>query len=1034
MKTKFQIPNSKFYSRKARKGFTLIELLVVLGITVVLAVVGTVSYNGAIKRDQLDSYSKEIISSLEKARTKAINQEEGDYWGVRFEANISSAFSNYAIFKGESSGTDFIDVKTLNTSVNFTSPNPSGAIPIEEIVFNKSTGTIKDGINHLIQISSGSLTKDIYINKNGLISLGLPSSVDVLPAPTLTSPSDGTIIGIVTSQNLVWGAVAGAQTYRLQVSTDINFGSLFFDDSTLTSASYTITGLQAYTVYYWRVNAYSLLTGSSLWSSIRSFGTLTSPSAPVSPSGAPANGSNILTWSAPTTNGGSAVTGYKIYWGTSSDSLINSEIVGNVLTYLHNNLSNGVTYYYKIAAINVVDEGSSTSVFNSTPQPLPESGTIVLTTTYNSYIGSPFNISTPFTSPATITSCQYTINGGTNWTAATVSGTAPNFTCSVSGVTSTEGASLSIGMKATNSGGTNTPSYTSKTVDATIPTITDNWTDSWTITSPITVTLTPSDGSGSGISTTKYCVDTVNTCAPSSGTVGTSVSVTCASGSACTQYVRYATWDNVNNASAISSETVRQDTQLPTATDNWTNNWTLTSPVTVTITPSDASGSGVSTTKYCVDTANTCLPSSGTVGTSASVTCVSGICAQYVRYQVWDVLGNISTVYSKQVRQDKEIPTVTDNWTDVWTPTSPVTITLTPTDGSGSGVATTKYCVDTANTCTPSTGTVGTSVSVTCASGSACTQYVRYAAWDNVNNASAISSKTVRQDLAAPTNPTLTATAGDTQVSLSWTTATDANSGLHTTTPYKVVFATGATAPANCSSGTQIYLSTGSSYIHTGLTNHTQYSYRACAFDNVSNISVGTTASATPYHAYTLTIQPSTKDCYLYQSSPTTNYGVTNNAVGIQSIANSVARGLVSFDFSASVPAGATITTATLSMYAYNVSSGMPIVVNRMLRNDWVENQATWNIYKTSSSWGTVGALNSTSDYTTTNSATANCPASVGWMSWNVKDQVQTARDSVGGVANFLLATSQTTGYVNLYSRKFATTYLRPKLYIEYQY
>jgi hypothetical protein len=461
----------------------------------------------------------------------------------------------------------------------------------------------------------------------------------------------------------------------------------------------------------------------------------------------------------------------------------------------------------------------------------------------------------------------------------------------------------------------------------------------------------------------------------------------------------------------------------------------VTSPVTVTLTPTDGSGSGISTTKYCVDTANTCNPSTGTTGTSVSVTCASGVCRQYVRYAAWDVAGNASAVYSKAVRQDKQIPVATDDWTNNWTATTPVTVTITPAD-IDSGISTAKYCTDIANTCTPTT--VGTSASLTCASGSTCTQYVRYASWDNVGNASSIYSETARQDLQAPTNPTLTATAGNTQVSLSWITSSDTGSGMHATTPYKVVFATGATAPANCSTGTQIYLNTGTSYIHTGLTNGTQYSYRACALDAMSNMSAGTTASATPFvTTYTVTIQPSTKDCYLYEVNKTTNYGVSNNAVGVQSIANSRARGLVSFNFSASVPAGATITAATLSMYAYNVSSGMPIVVSRMLHagwNDWVESEATWNNYKNNYTWTTAGALNTTSDYTTVDSASANCPASVGWMSWNVQNQVQTARDSVLGVANFLLSTTQTTGYVNLYSRKFATTSLRPKLYIEYQF
>jgi type II secretory pathway pseudopilin PulG len=101
-------------------------------------------------------------------------------------------------------------------------------------------------------------------------------------------------------------------------------------------------------------------------------------------------------------------------------------------------------------------------------------------------------------------------------------------------------------------------------------------------------------------------------------------------------------------------------------------------------------------------------------------------------------------------------------------------------------------------------------------------------------------------DTVAPTNPTLTAIAGNTQVSLSWTQASDAGSGLNTTTPYKLVYVTGATAPTDCNSGTTIYSGTNTSYIHTGLTNGTQYSYRICAIDAVSNMSAGGVGSATP--------------------------------------------------------------------------------------------------------------------------------------------------------------------------------------------
>ncbi len=369
---------------------------------------------------------------------------------------------------------------------------------------------------------------------------------------------------------------------------------------------------------------------------------------------------------------------------------------------------------------------------------------------YGSYVDSPFDLSANINEEqGGLLSCEYTINGGSNWYTATRSGTGPSYTCTKTGISAANGANLTLNMRATSQGGTGTGTSISRTIDTVAPTCSDNWTDNWTTTTPVNITIASND-TASGVGSTKYCIDTTNTCTPT--TVGTSVSVICASGSACTQYIRYAAWDNVNNT---------------------------------------------------------------------------------------------SSVYSKRVRQDKQNPTASDNWTDNWTTTTPVNITITPSDGSGSGISTTKYCVDTANTCTPTT--VGTSASVSCASGSACTQYVRYQTWDIVNNASSIYSKRVRQDKQAPTDGTLTAEASGLQVSLSWTAASDGSgSGLASSNTYKLVFLTTGYPAANCTTGTQIYLGSGTSYTHTGLTSGQTYYYRVCAYDAVSNISTGATASATP--------------------------------------------------------------------------------------------------------------------------------------------------------------------------------------------
>ena len=157
------------------------------------------------------------------------------------------------------------------------------------------------------------------------------------------------------------------------------------------------------------------------------------------------------------------------------------------------------------------------------------------------------------------------------------------------------------------------------------------------------------------------------------------------------------------------------------------------------------------------------------------------------------------------------------------------------------------YCVDTVNSCSPVTSYT-VPVEISCSSGNDCTQYTRYYAKDNVNNTSINYSTRIRQDRKSPTDGTLTAEPDDQEISLSWSAASDTGSGLAAANTYKVVFSTSDFPDASCSSGAQIYLGTGTSHLHTGLTNDIPYYYRVCAYDVVGNISTGATASGVPFY------------------------------------------------------------------------------------------------------------------------------------------------------------------------------------------
>jgi hypothetical protein len=150
----------------------------------------------------------------------------------------------------------------------------------------------------------------------------------------------------------------------------------------------------------------------------------------------------------------------------------------------------------------------------------------------------------------------------------------------------------------------------------------------------------------------------------------------------------------VGNANTTATRTVNIDTTKPSTTDDAPAGW-QTSPVTVTLTPSDAT-SGVASTQYKVDGA-----SSWTSGTSVLV---SGDGDHTVQYYSTDNAGNAESIKTVHVKIDGTNPVTTDDAPTAWQ-TSGVTVHLTPTDAT-SGVASTEYNLDGAG------WTSGTSVAV----------------------------------------------------------------------------------------------------------------------------------------------------------------------------------------------------------------------------------------------------------------------------------------------------------------------------------
>ena len=88
----------------------------------------------------------------------------------------------------------------------------------------------------------------------------------------------------------------------------------------------------------------------------------TPPGAPTGLTATPGNAQASLSWTAPSSNGGVAITSYRVYRGTSpgTETLLTTggcSGLGAVLSCLDTGLTNGQTYYYKVSAVNSLGEG-----------------------------------------------------------------------------------------------------------------------------------------------------------------------------------------------------------------------------------------------------------------------------------------------------------------------------------------------------------------------------------------------------------------------------------------------------------------------------------------------------------------------------------------------------------------------------------------------------------------------------------------------------------------------------------------------------
>lgn len=222
---------------------------------------------------------------------------------------------------------------------------------------------------------------------------GTSGSSNVINPLTLPTVPVATAATLVTQTGLAanWNTVAGAGGYRLDVATTSAFTTLvagYNDLDTANVTSYSVSGLNAGSTYYYRVRSYNA-GGASVSSNVIT--QITIPPEPVAITATAVTQTGFkATWVA-----AAGATGYRL--DVASDpgfttllGAYNDLNVLNVTSYAVSGLSQDSVYYYRVRAFNTAGtSGNSNSISQATlATPVATAATSITQTTFTANWGA----------------------------------------------------------------------------------------------------------------------------------------------------------------------------------------------------------------------------------------------------------------------------------------------------------------------------------------------------------------------------------------------------------------------------------------------------------------------------------------------------------------------------------------------------------------------------------------------------------------------------------------------------------------------
>jgi uncharacterized protein YkwD len=286
---------------------------------------------------------------------------------------------------------------------------------------------------------------------SGGLAGAIQAAFDAPPAAPALRAS-GSAVTDVTGFNVYVGTTPGGQS-----GTPVNSSRIL-----ATAKGFTITGLTNGTRYYVVVRALNR-GGLGAKSAELAITAATAPSPPRTPTAYAGNGQANLSWTAPASTGGAAITRYNVYRGTVAGGEAKTPVNPTPLpatarSYTAKGLTNTTRYYFVVRASNVVGVSLPSAEVSATPVGVPNAPTNAVAYAGNASAG--LRWSAPNIEQSSITGFNVykgTSPGGESGTPVNASPLSPSATSyTVNGLAN--GTTYRFTVKAVNAVGKSAPS------------------------------------------------------------------------------------------------------------------------------------------------------------------------------------------------------------------------------------------------------------------------------------------------------------------------------------------------------------------------------------------------------------------------------------------------------------------------------------------------------------------------------------------------------------------------------------------------